>query len=436
MNKRKINSEKKAILEQLYPGEDSLSKYQNLQIKKYMLMLAMITAGMAAAICMHLSSRMQSGLAEGTRLYRNEWGEGNYTVTLQAITDLGKEEIDYEVKERSLTEGEIALLKEQSAGILPAVILGSNESLAAVTEDLNLTARIYNYPFSIVWQSSDAARIRTDGKVNTENLPSEGMNVILTAHISYAEEKWEQEIVVKLMPKALTGKEQYALQIESAILENDRLYEKSHEILLPEKIGNASVIWKERKKDNSFLFLLLGFLGAMGVLLWSDRELEQKRKLRQEEIARCYSEFISRLQLYMGAGLTPKNAFLKIGRNYQTEKNKTGKKQFLYEEVLISNYQLINGKPENTVYREWGRRCGEMKYRKLGFLLASQIRQGNDKILTVLSEETDNALEERKNRARKQGEEAGTKLLLPMVMQLIVVMFLILLPAFSGFGNM
>ena len=51
-----------------------------------------------------------------------------------------------------------------------------------------------------------------------------------------------------------------------------------------------------------------------------------------------------------------------------------------------------------------------------------------------LAEETDLALEERSRLARKRGEEAGTKLLFPMILMLVVVMFLILLPAFSGFG--
>ena len=52
----------------------------------------------------------------------------------------------------------------------------------------------------------------------------------------------------------------------------------------------------------------------------------------------------------------------------------------------------------------------------------------------MLSEEADAALEERRNLARKRGEEAGTKLLFPMMLMLVVVMFLILLPAFFGFA--
>lgn len=433
---KKINPEIKEILDQLYPGEDTVKRYREFQVRKYMIMLAIVFIGTAAAVCMHLSSRTHGRLAEGTCLIRNEWGEGNYSVVLEGATERNGGEITYEIKERALTEEERLFLKEQMEDELPESILGENENLMAVNKDLELVSEIPGYPFQIIWQSSDQERIRSDGKVNTANLPPEGEEILLTAVCTYEEESWKMEIIIRLVPRILTPQEQYLAAMQEEILENDMLYTESHEIRLPEKIGDESVLWKEKKEDNSFWLLILGFLGAVLVSLSMDRDLKQKGKRRSEEMIRSYSEFVSKLQLYMGAGLTVRNAFLRIGKEYQEEKNRTGKSRFLYEEVLISGYEFLNGKPENEVYREWGRRCGGMKYRKLSFLLSAHLRQGNDKILSVLSEETDLALEDRKSRARKQGEEAGTKLLLPMMMMLVVVMFLIILPAFSGFGAM
>ena len=43
-------------------------------------------------------------------------------------------------------------------------------------------------------------------------------------------------------------------------------------------------------------------------------------------------------------------------------------------------------------------------------------------------------MELRKDTARKLGEEAGTKLLVPMIMMLIVVMMMITIPAYLGFA--
>ena len=47
----------------------------------------------------------------------------------------------------------------------------------------------------------------------------------------------------------------------------------------------------------------------------------------------------------------------------------------------------------------------------------------------LLDEEEREAFEERKARARKAGEEAGTKLLLPMGMMLAVVLAILVVPA-------
>ena len=42
------------------------------------------------------------------------------------------------------------------------------------------------------------------------------------------------------------------------------------------------------------------------------------------------------------------------------------------------------------------------------------------------------ALEERRARARKAGEQAGTKLLFPMMLMLLVVLVVIMVPAFMS----
>ena len=44
------------------------------------------------------------------------------------------------------------------------------------------------------------------------------------------------------------------------------------------------------------------------------------------------------------------------------------------------------------------------------------------------------AFEERKNMAKKYGEEAGTKMLFPMIVMLVVVMGIIMLPAVMAFS--
>ena len=63
-------------------------------------------------------------------------------------------------------------------------------------------------------------------------------------------------------------------------------------------------------------------------------------------------------------------------------------------------------------------------------LLVSGQRMGNCKLMEQLNEEADRVFLERKNAARKFGEEAGTKMLIPMMLMLFIVMAIVIIPAF------
>jgi hypothetical protein len=90
------------------------------------------------------------------------------------------------------------------------------------------------------------------------------------------------------------------------------------------------------------------------------------------------------------------------------------------------------GTSETQAYKEMGRRCGVHAYIKLCSFLSQNINKGNANIFDLLREETREAFEERKAIARRNGEEAGTKLLGPMVMMLTVVLVIVIVPAFMS----
>lgn len=420
------------LLTGLHPGEDIEGKYREFQRKKCFIMAAVFLAGTGTMICMQISS-LQGNLKEKTHLTRNEWGEGSYFITLRARMQDTESEIRYRVKERVFSKQEADALYEEMLQRLFESMLGANESLQHVTADLNLVSQIQGFPFSIAWKSSDYEKIRPDGKVFHEEVGNEGEEIRLTAVITYEDYRWEEIFVVRLYPPVLSKQEDLDRKLLEAVEENDSSIPEEGSFLLPAQIEGEEVRWTEKRNSGGLAVLLLcgplAFLCSYGM----ERDLMNKNQKRKEEILAGYPEFVTRLRLYMGAGLTIRNAFLRIGKDYRQEKKRTGRRESLYEEVLIAGYQLLNGRSEEEVYREWGRRCETMCCRKLGFLLTSCLRQGNERILEQLDGEVSLAWEERKAKARKKGEEAGTKMLFPMLMLLLMVMFLILLPAFGGF---
>ena len=73
------------------------------------------------------------------------------------------------------------------------------------------------------------------------------------------------------------------------------------------------------------------------------------------------------------------------------------------------------------------------EYQKLAALLEQNMRTGTRGMRQLLEEEMALALEQRKDLAKRQGEEAGTKLLLPLFIMLGIVMVMIVVPAWMSF---
>ena len=66
-------------------------------------------------------------------------------------------------------------------------------------------------------------------------------------------------------------------------------------------------------------------------------------------------------------------------------------------------------------------------------MIIQNLRKGSSGLTQALEKEVAEAFALRKNNAKKAGEEAGTKILLPMMLMLMVVMVIILVPAFLTF---
>ena len=97
-------------------------------------------------------------------------------------------------------------------------------------------------------------------------------------------------------------------------------------------------------------------------------------------------------------------------------------------------HEMKGGANEGECYERFGERCGLPIYRKFAALLSQNLRKGTKGLALILKQEADNAFEERKSLAKKLGEEAGTKVLIPMFLMLAVVLVIIVVPAFLSMG--
>lgn len=156
------------------------------------------------------------------------------------------------------------------------------------------------------------------------------------------------------------------------------------------------------------------------------RKQEQKR---QDQMRLDYPEIVSRMALFLGAGMTAKRTFRKIVEEYERQKSRTGRR-CAYEEMGTALREMEAGCTEAESYENFGKRCKNSEYLRLAALLSQNLRKGTRGLSHLLKLEAARALEEKKARAKRLGEEAGTKLLLPMFLMLAVVLVIVIVPAF------
>ena len=168
------------------------------------------------------------------------------------------------------------------------------------------------------------------------------------------------------------------------------------------------------------LLLYSGYFGS----------LDTRRKERKEQAENCYSEFITKLSLLLAAGNSVRQAFLRLAAEY--EKN-YGASHVLAAELRVTKQELDNGRSESVVYEDFGRRIGVLAYRRMASLLTQSVSRGVQGMRTLLLQEAKEVMAQEKAHIRQKGEQAGTKLLLPMMGMLFLVFAILLVPAFQSF---
>lgn len=419
-------------LKLLNPSLSEKEQVKEFYVRQYSLTMMVIFMGNILSLCVAVSSHAEKIVQEGNYINRKGYGQGDTPVALSAEVEGTKlENVIYTVTEQKYSDEEIRILFEEAVLSLPDIILGQNESPDAVTKNLNLITEITGYPFSIEWESGNYSLIHTDGTVNNNELEKSEI-VILKAYFRYDGKEFEEAFPVQIQPAVLTEEERLQQCIEAALEEQNQASRTDSVMILPDYIEDKGIIWKEVIRDNSSYFFLLICAAAVLILLSGSRDLERNLEKRKKQLMLDYPEIISKLTLYMGAGMTIRRAFCKMGEDYK-KREAYGRNRYAYGEILLLTNELQSGISETEAYSHLGKRCQLQPYMKLSALLSQNLLKGGSDLLMMLRHEAACAFEERKNTARKLGEEAGTKLLMPMMMMLCIVMVIIMFPAFCSF---
>lgn len=372
---------------------------------------------------------------ENNRVIRASPGERGQSLELQLEAEDFLDGYHYkvEIPAQVVTQAEAEQYFEKARQEIDERFFEQGDCAEHVSHAVRMENRYVDRMVSAEWTFDSYQYIDIDGKLRENNLKD---NAIVQATVLLTCGAYEQEYVFSFMivPPEFTKEEQLLNDIESAVTaEGNRQGETYFQ--LPQKVDGVSLKWEEPKQH--LLVKVLFFEIVIVVLLYfvEQEKKKTKEKERQDQMHLDYAEFVNKLLILLGSGMSLKQSLNRISARYfdKRQKNQT-KERYLYEELLITNHEIEDGESERLAYQKFGERIGLNCYNRLIRILIQNLRTGSRGICELLGQEATVALEERKALARKLGEEAGTKMLLPLIMMLGIVIAIIMVPAMQSFA--
>ncbi|MBO4900199.1 MAG: type II secretion system F family protein [Lachnospiraceae bacterium] len=398
----------------------------------------MLLAAVGSLICLAVSllSADQAVLKDGDVIYRNTYGSMDVEADLSAGITVDDEEKDYPVNvivpARVYSYDEADALFEDMSSEIDTILLGENDRADHILHPVSMVRSVEGYPFSIGWECSNYELLDYDGIVHNEEL-EEPVLVTLTGDCSYRHDHWYLVRDLLVCPRELTTDEAIAEELMEAVAEADLRSESEEIVQLPRSISFGNINWSEKADDIGPLILMGVAIVCLMLIPFKESEINSALKKRSRQLLIEYPAFVSQLTLYMGAGMSVRNCLLKLG--HRASDLRASDRTSLDKELLITAHELEVGISESDAIEHFGKRCGTREYMRFSALLIQNMKKGSTDLIGMLKEESEDAFTLRKNEARKLGEEASTKLLLPMVMMLTVVMIIIMVPAYMSFSS-
>ncbi len=338
--------------------------------------------------------------------------------------------IALEIGALEFEEEQIVRLHQAAEMYLEDEVLGENETWENVKTDLVFPKALPGQVGELYWSTDNPRLLTAEGKVQNAELDM-AKQVMITAKIYYGSEFRYFTRLVTVCPMEYTDQEAVLRKVQLALGKQEQTSRTSERFLLPESIMGYAVKEPEEDRFGVAAFLML-LAVVVPLLLYSGYfgSLDTKRKKRKEQAEGAYLGFVTKLSLMMAAGITVRQAFERLAVEY--EKN-YGTGHMLTAELKVTKQELDTGHSEQEAYEAFGRRMGVLPYRRLASLLAQNVSRGVQGIRNLLLMEAKEVMAQERAGIKVRGEQAGTKLLFPMMGLLFLVFAILLVPAFQIF---
>lgn len=155
-------------------------------------------------------------------------------------------------------------------------------------------------------------------------------------------------------------------------------------------------------------------------------DIGDKVKKRREAISRQFPNVVSKLALLMTSGMIMNQAWKETAYSQSSE---------LYLEMQRTSEELDNLVSPEAAYGNFIARCNTKETSKLASALMQNLSKGNAEIGALLKSMAKEAWLERRLTAKKDSENANSKLMIPTMLLFMAILIMIMVPVALNFGS-
>ena len=171
------------------------------------------------------------------------------------------------------------------------------------------------------------------------------------------------------------------------------------------------------------LYAALAMGATIAIVAYLDSEVNKAVDKRRDEIMIEYPEVLSKITLLVNAGMIVREAWIQVAFTGETA---------LYKEMQTTSEEMNNGVSDADALYNFSQRCAIKQIRKFASVLSQNLQKGGSELANSLKYMNVESWEEKKYEAKRKGELAGQKLMLPLTIMFIGILFMVMVPIFNN----
>lgn len=203
---------------------------------------------------------------------------------------------------------------------------------------------------------------------------------------------------------------------------------------LPSKLEDGTVlVWKKKKKNDMPMVLLVFVVAFSAVYMGRYSRIKKEEQAAKDSITRELPEFINKTVLLLQGGIVINEALVRVIRDrsagYSISEEKGTKTSYFYRQLaVIEAHSAGTNSPLHEELTSFARRSGVQELMRVANIISDNIGKGSD-LTGKLMNESSMLWFARKKHAEEKGRLAETKLTVPLVILICVLVMVTIAPA-------